>query len=429
MTTPSPSRDVRLPSPHPAQLRVISQAKRFNVLSCGRRFGKTTLGEICLVTPAVLDGEPVAYFAPTYKMMAEVWRDVRRMARPVTARVDAQQHRLELLTGGVIDMWSLDSPDVARGRKYARAVIDEAAMVADLAEAWQSVIRPTLADYRGDAWLMSTPKGRNFFQTAYEWGQDPEQVEWASWQMPTAENPYIDASEIEAMRLEMPERIFAQEILAMFLDDAGGVFRRVMAAATATRQEAAADGHSYVIGVDWGKKDDFTVLAVIDTSTMELVEIDRFNQIDYLIQVGRLRALWERFGRPPVIPEQNSMGEPLVEQLQRIDGMYVQPFQTTNASKARIIDGLALAFERGTFRILPDPVLVAELQAYEMERLPGGSYRYGAPAGMHDDCVMATALAYDGASVPEAAGGSVDRDGSRGGERMGRPSVSSLFRR
>ena len=76
------------------------------------------------------------------------------------------------------------------------------------------------------------------------------------------------------------------------------------------------------------------------------------------------------------------------------DGLPVRAFQTTNATKAQIIDALALAFERGEITILNDPTLVGELQAYEMQRLPSGMARYSAPEGMHDDTVMALALAW-----------------------------------
>ncbi len=72
----------------------------------------------------------------------------------------------------------------------------------------------------------------------------------------------------------------------------------------------------------------------------------------------------------------------------------MQAFNTTNASKGAAIEGLALAFERGEIKIPSDPALMGELQAYEMERLPSGLLRYGAPEGMHDDMVMSLALAW-----------------------------------
>ncbi len=74
--------------------------------------------------------------------------------------------------------------------------------------------------------------------------------------------------------------------------------------------------------------------------------------------------------------------------------MPVQPFTTTNASKAVIIEGLALAFEQGAIAILNDPVLLGELQAFAAEQLPGGTLRYSAPGGGHDDCVISLALAW-----------------------------------
>ncbi len=41
--------------------------------------------------------------------------------------------------------------------------------------------------------------------------------------------------------------------------------------------------------------------------------------------------------------------------------------------------------------------MIGELQAYEMERLPSGLLRYGAPEDIHDDFVMSLALAWWGA--------------------------------
>ena len=74
----------------------------------------------------------------------------------------------------------------------------------------------------------------------------------------------------------------------------------------------------------------------------------------------------------------------------------MRPFATTARSKAPLIEGLALAIERGELALLNDPVLVGELASYTLEQLPGGGYRYSAPSGSHDDTVIATALAWHG---------------------------------
>lgn len=375
-------------------MTVIREARRFNVVNCGRRFGKSTLGLNRIADPTTLT-YPMAWFAPSYKLMIEIWREALMLLRPIIRRKNQQERRIEFVTGGLLEFWSLDNPDAARGRRYKRLIVDEAALVRNLVDVWNLALRATLVDFAGDAYFLSTPKGRNGFWQLWQWGQDPAVTEWRSWQMPTGTNPKIRPAEIEAMRLGMPERVFAQEIEARFLEDAGSVFRRVVDAATAVALDGPANNGNYVMGVDFARSSDFTVLTVVDLYTHELVYLDRFNQIDYAVQVGRLRACYERFRPHVIIAEQNSMGGPLVETLQQ-QGLPVQGFVTTNATKVQIVDSLALAFERGDIRILPDPVLIGELQAFEMDRLPSGLIRYGAPTGQHDDCVMSLALAWSG---------------------------------
>jgi hypothetical protein len=383
---------LKLPQLHSAQMKVIQEAQRFTVVCCGRRWGKTVLGIDRLIHAALL-GKPVAWYSPTIKLSAEVWRELKRALKPVTTAKNEQEKRLELTGGGSIDFWSLDSIDSGRGRKYALVVIDEAAMIPDLEQAWQETIRPTLTDYEGEAWFLSTPKGMNYFRRLYDLGQDPLREDWTSWQMPTSANPYIKASEIEAARLDLTESAFDQEYLARFVSWEGSVFRRVGEAATTTPLDRPQAGHDYVIGCDWGRSNDYTVFIVLDAGTHTVVQIDRSNRVDYAVQCKRLRALSDRFHPRQIIAEQNSIGQPVIEQLTR-EGLRIQPFTSTNSSKAQAIDALALAFERGDIQIPNDPVLVGELVAYQAQRLPSGLTRYSAPSGQHDDTVMALAMAW-----------------------------------
>lgn len=222
--------DLVLPKRHDAQARVVTEAARFNVLACGRRWGKTTLGVDLLITEpgGLLDGLPCAWFAPDSKDFDEVWHEAKRLLAPITTRVDSQKNRIEVLTGAALDFWTLHNTDnPGRGRKYARAVVDEAAIVPQhrLFKQWTEAIRPTLTDYAGGAWFLSTPKGQGFFKDLYDRGQDPRETEWASWQMPTSTNPHIDPREIEAARLELPSAAFRQEYLAEFIHEFGAVFK------------------------------------------------------------------------------------------------------------------------------------------------------------------------------------------------------------
>jgi hypothetical protein len=388
---------------HQGQREVSDSSSRFRVAACGRRWGKSRLGIVEAVR-AALKGGRVWWISPSFPVASSAWRELRMLTRRIAGVVIREGEReIGFVSGGAVRVRSADAPDSLRGEGLDFVVMDEAAFMAE--SVWTEALRPALADRRGRALFLSTPRGKNWFWRAYQRGLDGSDPEWKSFTAPTSSNPFIPAGEVEAARSSVPERIFNQEFLATFSDDAGDVFRDVRLAATATRLDRALSTHDYVMGVDWGKSNDFTVLVVIDSGSCEMVAFDRFNQIDYTVQRGRLAALAGRFNPSRIIAESNSIGVPIIEQLMR-DGLPVEPFVTTNASKAEIIDGLALAFEKRTIRILPEPTLLAELEAFEMERLPSGMLRYAAPEGMHDDCVIATALAAWGAqsgAVPEFA--------------------------
>lgn len=332
---------------------------------------------------------PVAWFSPIYRDMLEVWREAVQIYKPITARINASERRIELITGGVVEFWSLENEDAGRGRKYKRVIIDEAAKAPYLQAAWEQAIRPTLTDYKGDAFFLSTPKGRNYFWRLYQ--KALSGGEWAAWHFPTSANPYIDKSEIEAAKNDLPEAIFRQEYLAEFLENEGSVFRNIEACLYSGDNEKH-DGHTLVMGVDWGKHNDFTCISIGCTTCRKELEIDRFNQIDYAFQRARLSVLADKWKPSVILAESNSMGEPIIEQLQR-DGYPVKPFQTTAQSKPPLIENLALVFERAEWKFLDDAIWRGELEAYERTVSPvTGRSSYNAPEGMHDDTVIARAL-------------------------------------
>lgn len=194
-------------------------------MDCGRQWGKTTLG-LDLAADPLLRGYPVGWFNPTYKLMAEAWRDLKKMLQPVIRRISETEHRIELITGGVLECWTLEDPSAGRGRRYKRVIFDEAAMSRNLEEAFEQAVRPTLIVYEGDGWFLSTPKGYNYFHTLYDRGTDPQFPEYMSWRMPSSSNPHLPPSEIEAARAQLPPRVFRQEYEASFEDDASMIFDR-----------------------------------------------------------------------------------------------------------------------------------------------------------------------------------------------------------
>jgi len=338
----------------------------------------------------------IGWGAPIYKQVLDDFRALDNILSPIVERRSISEMRLEILDGGVIEFWSLDKPDSIRGKKYHRFIVNEAGFVPDLMDIRNYIITPTLIDYQGDEYYAGTPKGMNGFFNLY----NHDAPDWAHWQMSSYSNPFIPVSELDSLKALMPERAFQQEILAQFLEDGGGVFRNVRAASTLQKQEPAAGGQ-YVIGVDWGRSNDSTVFSVIDVTSKHQVYMDRMQDTDYATQRLRLKALAERYNNAYIIAEANSMGQPNIEALQNM-GCSVQAFTTTNATKANIIQGLELAFERSEIALLNDEYQITELMAYQSEKLPSGLIRYGSPEGLHDDTVMALALAWSSVSGPRA---------------------------
>lgn len=341
-------------------------------------------------------GLSVGWVVPVYKNSRPIWRFIETVAGGVGGvNLNKSERTVEFPGGGWLGVYSADNDVGLRGEAFDVAVIDEAAQVSETT--YLDVILPTLADRDGKCILISTPRGRNWFWQ--EWTKAQSDGKYAAaFTAPTNANPMPTIRRaFDMARDRLPDRTFRQEWLAEFIEDNGSVFRGVQACATATKQEQAQPGHMYILGVDWGRTFDATVFTVIDATLSEVCYVDRMTDVDYRLQTSRLRALAERFDVAQIVAEQNSMGGPLVEQLLNED-LPVTPFVTTNASKAMVIDALALAFERGELKILPDAQLIAELQAYEAERLPGGLIRYSAPAGFHDDHVISLALAWSSAA-------------------------------
>lgn len=386
MPTLTSPREIVLPPLHAGQREIVASPARFKVAACGRRFGKTRLG-VALCLESALRGGVAWWVAPTYPIASVGWRGIQQLARQVPgADVRQGDREIRFPGGGWLQVRSADDPDSLRGEGLNLAVLDECAFMREAA--WTQALRPALADRRGSALFLSTPKGRNWFYHLFLRGQDGDEAEYASWNRPTLSNPFIDPREVAEAQRQMPDRWFRQEFGAEFLDDAGGVFRHVRAAI----RERETDGPAFV-GGDWGQANDYTVLTAVRGG--QVIDVDRFNQVGWEMQFGRLAAFCARHDPALVLLEQNSMGGPLVERAQRELPYLVQGFVTTAQSKRPLIDALALAIETGEFT-MPDtwPELVNELEAFEYTTLPSGAQRLSAPAGYHDDCVISAALAH-----------------------------------
>jgi hypothetical protein len=361
---------------------------------------------------AALAGKSIIWGAPVYDQVRVSWDETEKAAWQV-----AEFHKSEMIAefpgGGRIIYRSLDNPDNARGRSADGAVIDECADVDPTA--WHDVLRPMLIDTGGWAWLIGTPKGLNWFHAGFVDALSRDDS--MAWQVPTVgariedgrlirvrhpfENPFIPWSEIVDMFATQPERTFRQEILAEFNQGDGAVFRNVDACLhSAPTKPSEHRGHTIVGGIDWGKVHDFTALSLICVHCEREVFLDRFNQIGWAFQRDRILKSLNEWGLEFALAENNSIGSPNLEALRddAPESMALAGFETTNKSKNRMIEAMALAFEKATIQWLADPIARHELIAYEAKKTETGLIRYGAPPGGFDDTVIARGLAWKAAA-------------------------------
>lgn len=378
--------EVQAPPLHAGQDEVRRNPARHRILACGRRWGKTRLAAVLALERALAGGR-AWWIGPTYPVASIGWRLLKALTAPLAPEKNETERSLTFSTGGEIWVKSADNPDSLRGEGLDLAIFDECAFIRE--EAWTQGIRPALTDREGSSIFISTPKGRNWFYRL--WVHAGDDGDWARWHYPSASNPHLNPDEIERARAELPERVFQQEYEAMFLEDGAGVFRNVDACIHAGNG-GPQDGRSYIVGVDLGKHQDFTVLAVMDTSNGQVPFVDRFGDIDWNIQKARIVETARRWNHANVLIDSTGIGDPILDDLQR-QSLYVEGYRFTSGSKQQLIEKLMVSLEQQSIRIPPDPVLIEELKAFEYTTGRTGRVSYSAPPGMHDDTVIALALA------------------------------------
>ena len=249
---------IPIDAPHDAQQQILELAERFNIVMCGRRFGKTVLiRKLCL---SIIEGKRVGLFAPAFKDVSETWESLEQIAVKINAvykgyiSIDNSARTMHIIRDGqtvdnaaCIEFWSLANErkkNDGRGRKYHTVIYEETQKIDTnvLEYHWRKVARPTLTDFKGDAWFfMTPPNSRKHFaykllcigalNTDLHKDSDiiilPDTLKsknYISFRMPTSANPYIDLSELEQIKSELPETIYKQEYEAICVEYAENPF-------------------------------------------------------------------------------------------------------------------------------------------------------------------------------------------------------------
>lgn len=379
---------------HPHQFEIYNDPHRFKVIACGRRFGKSMLASMAISVHAMNKPNGVYYIvAPVAFQTGIIWRMIIKFIPPeAIRRIYLGDKRIELKNDAVIYAKSGDNPDTLRGEGLDGCILDEAAMLKT--DVWSEAIRPALSDKMGWCWLISTPKGKNWFYREYIKGtnNNPQYPDYRSFSYSTYMNPFLKKSEVDAMAEDMPEISFQQEILARFMEGGGVVFRDFESCIREGILAPYKYGTFYVMGVDLGRHNDFTVIIVVDSTTHNVVYFERFSQLDWTFIEERIKAAYDSYGAPMTFVDSTGSGDPIYERLME-ERVNVFGINLNQASKPALIRGLSIAIDRRVIFFPRIPDLVDELGAYTFRTTHLNNVQYGAPEGSHDDTVIALALA------------------------------------
>lgn len=305
---------------HEKQLEIVRDRSRFNVVRCGRRFGKSYLAfALALETMLQVRGSFVLYTAPTFSDLRKRFRDAKKFFADIGAECGQNQIKLN---GSYLEFTGVWRSETIRGNAYHRVICDEWAFAANGEEAWTDVIMPTLTDFKGDSYFFSTPNGRNHF---YELDKMSELYSnWRSFHYTSYDNPLIDPNEIELAKSQLPTLAFLQEYMAEYVDRGASKIKREW-----LRVDDSKICKDYYVGVDLAisqkETADYTAIVVVGvTETDEVVVVDAIRGRWTFVEIGeKIQEVHDRW-LPRVIAVESVQAQAwLVQELKRNTKMNV----------------------------------------------------------------------------------------------------------
>lgn len=381
--------------PHKKQLEIHNSINlenyKYYILNIGRQFGKTMLGINQMLFWSINDkGCNIAWVTPIYKQGKKVFDEMEKVT---TKSGIFSYNRTDLTISGMgskIMFFSGERPDNIRGNTFDYLIIDEFAFTRP--ELWTEILSATVLVKGKKVIFISTPKGKNhFYKLALQPNYDDR---YKYFHFTSYDNPMIEKEDLEERRRNLPDHIFRQEYLAEFIDNVSGLFKNVNDCIIKPDPKDKKDPKNQNIygGLDIGRADDYTVLTLIN-SNYEMIFIKRWRHLEWSTIINEVSEIIKEY-RAKIKVEVNNQGDVFFEMLQNKVYSYVDPFVTTTASKPQMIEDLAVLFENKEIKILNEPYLVDELNAFTyIYNQKTRRVQYGAPQGIHDDTVMSLALA------------------------------------
>ena len=384
------------------QREILLDEHRFKVVCCGRQWGKSHVAgaEVPLVCLSKQNAR-VWVISPTYRQSGYLFDKVCQICKehhiPIKVKKSNQEMVITFtMTGSTFQALSGDDPDKLRGQTLDYLIIDEAAMLDD--EIWQKHLRPMTAVCNAPVLFLSTPKGKNWFWDIFQKGNNKTKTNaWKSFTYTSydgiicvndTKDYHPGRDELDLIKKETDQATWEQEYLAKFLDSGGVVFTHYT---TYPMKRTPEDGHCYIAGLDLAKHVDYTVMTIYDAVTLKPVDQFRLTNLDWTSQIQRIKMYSDMYFHPRVFTDSTGLGDSIVERLVE-EGIDAVGIVLTSKMKQQVVQNLAVMLSREELLAPEDKITTDELDRYQYDHTSTGQFKYNAPSGYHDDCVMSLSL-------------------------------------
>jgi hypothetical protein len=442
------------PKMYPKQHAAIFEERRFSIIEATTKSGKSSSALVWLCEQAfkqTVKGRNVWWVAPVYAQARIMFERLKRKLPANLISVNNGNLTITLLPNECT-IWfkSGERPDSLYGDDVYGAVLDEFSRMRE--EAWFAV-RSTLTATRAPARLIGNVRGRGWawkLARRAEKNDDPSLAYHKITAWDAVDAGVLARSEIEDAQRILPEMVFRELYLAEAADDGSNPFGLEHIEACCVN--ALSSEPVACFGVDLARKRDWTVIIGLDRWG-QMTHFERF-QKPWPEQISIVR---ERVGAVPAYVDATGVGDPVVQLIQRpvqpgelntASGTYrstttpdemlggttgdgfaeriswgemsenerieaqrnadalrrtfgdtsIEGYLFTGKSKQGLMESLAVAIQHRNVRfpreleLGREHPLKIELDAFEYQ-FGKTQYKYSAPEGEHDDCVMALALA------------------------------------
>lgn len=342
---------------------------------------------------------------PTLKQAKEIYKTITGAIAEsgIVKSSNATDLIIRLINGSSINFKSAEQgEDNLRGYTCSGILcIDESAFIEDNIF---NVILPWVDFYHANILLTSTPFIKSgFFYTYYNYGLEHqhncETVDWCDEIYKEDIEKVMSPERLEMYKQTLPKNTFKTEYLGEWLDDDGAVFVNFN---NCLKDVSIGKNDKLYVGLDWANQgeNDYTVISIFNQNG-EQVFLKYFNDLTPTGQIDVIEKILNPLLNQIVCiqSELNSIGTPYSDLLKKRSQIYTNKvigFNTSNTSKNAIVLNMQTAFEQKQVTLLYDEKQRREFGYFTATyNAKTRNVSYAAPKGLHDDCVMATLLAYD----------------------------------